>query len=267
MTGSSYFKQLAARTSGNLPMLKPPRSPFSQLGMRQAVESFSERNSDLTSSTPSFPMSEQPGELSSRLLVESPRINTVLSPSSVINSPSVFDSPINLGATEVTIDRDSSSFVSNNSLSGSRFNTKQSNIDPILQSQGAEIKIDRVQSTPQKLTPNLQLEFRSSRSPGDEKSKEIKSDRPPVLSPRDHKDSFFSTDKEQSLSIEQRLPVKSLPDLAARNRIQIGSIEIQITPSTTTQLPPVIPVVKTVTLTSTASLSRGFNSSFGLRQG
>jgi hypothetical protein len=62
------------------------------------------------------------------------------------------------------------------------------------------------------------------------------------------------------------LPGLSKPDRAQRSTIHIGAIDIQITP------PPVKPqtqplTTRSVATTTTGSLSRGFASGFGLRQG
>ena len=62
------------------------------------------------------------------------------------------------------------------------------------------------------------------------------------------------------------LPGSSKPDRSQRSTIHIGAIDIQITP------PPVIPqpqplTTRSVAAATTGSLSRGFASGFGLRQG
>jgi hypothetical protein len=245
----SYLKQLAARTSGNLPILTPPRSPFPQLGTRQAIESFSERIA------PSFPAIDRVGKSSiDRIGLSSP---VIFENSTEPNSPLTFENP---KSSEVIVDRQSSSSTGIDSP----------------QDRLPQNKIKITSTTQPKLVPNSPLKFRSVRDRGDEESesKEIKRERLPRLSPRDN-DNFSATDENLSSSIGSRLPVKSVPNSAPTNRIQIGSIEIQIIPPAPPPL-PVIPVVKTAirlpkadqrSSTSTTSLSRGFNSSFGLRQG
>jgi hypothetical protein len=300
----SYFKQLAARTSGNLPILKPPRSPFPQLGTTQAIESFAERIVPITPTAQSFSTSDRAARLSPRSRIEptgtasdlvekssidSPQIDTVLPTSPVTfekstepNSPPTFEepksSPSNLGSAEAIVNRQSSSSMEIDSpqerlpriRSVPQLNLERDKIKitSTNQPQNEEITIDRVETTQPKLLPNSPLEFRSGRDRGDEKSesKEIKRDRLPRLSPRDN--NFSATDENLSSSIESRLPVRSVPNSASTNRIQIGSIEIQIIPPASPPL-PVIPVAKTAirSTTSTTSLSKGFNSSFGLRQG
>jgi hypothetical protein len=276
MTGSSYFKQLAARTSGNLPILRPPRSPFPQLGTTQAIESFSERIAPMTPAAQSFPAIDRGGKSS----LDSPQIDPIVPASPVIfknstesNSPTTFEKP---KSAEAIVDRQSSSFTEIDSpqerlpriRSLPQLNLERDKVTPTSQPQSEERTIDPVEATQPKLVPNPPLEFRSARRQGDEESesKEIKRERLPRLSPRDN-DRFSAPDENLSSSIGSRLPVRSVPNSAPTNRIQIGSIEIQITPSAPPP-PPVIPVAKTATrLTPTTSLSRGFNSSFGLRQG
>lgn len=303
MSSSSYFKQLAARTSGDLPILRPPRSPFPQLGTTQAIESLSKRISPVNPTAQSFPTNDRMERLSSpsriestgteiersgKSSIDSPQIDTILPSSPVTfenstepNSPPTFEEPksftSNLGVAEVIVDRQSSSSMDFDSpqerLSRIRsipqlnLERDKIKITSTSQPQSEEITIDRVESTQPKLVPNSPLEFRSVRNRGDEESegKEIKRERLPRLSPRDN-NNFSATDENLSSSIESRLPVKSVPNSAPTNRIQIGSIEIQITPSAPLPPPQVTPT-RVVRATSTTPLSRGFSASFGLRQG
>jgi hypothetical protein len=250
----SYFKQLAARTSGDLPILKPPRSPFLQLGTTQAIESFAEQIAPTTPTAPSFPAIDRVGKSSIDTIgISSP---VIFENSTEPNSPLTFENP---KSSEVIIDQQSSSFTGIDSP----------------QDRLPQNKIKITSTTQPKLVPNPPLEFRSVRDRGNEsEGKEIKRERLPRLSPRDN-DNFSSTDENLSSLIGSRLSVKSVPNSAPTNRIQIGLIEIQIIPPAPPPL-PVIPISKTAirlpkadqrSSTSTTSLSRGFNSSFGLRQG
>lgn len=61
------------------------------------------------------------------------------------------------------------------------------------------------------------------------------------------------------------LPGSSKPDRSQRSTIHIGAIDIQITPPVIPQLQP--STTRSVAAATTGSLSRGFASGFGLRQG
>jgi hypothetical protein len=294
MTGSAYLKQLAARTRGDLPILTPPRSPFSQMGTTQAIESFSERITPTTPTVTSFPARDQVERLSSRSrieptgttrdqagesLIDTPQLDTIL-PSSPIrlenstepNSPPTVAEP---KSAEVTADQQSSSFTEINApqellpriRSLPPLNLAQDKITSISQSQSEEIIIEQVEATQPKLVPNSSLKFRSARDRGDDQSegKEIKTARLPRLSPRDH-DNFPSPDENHVSLSGARSPLKPVPNSDPINQIKIGAIEIQITPPAPP--PPVVPVAKTAIRSKpTVSLSRGFTSGFGLRQG
>jgi hypothetical protein len=312
MSDSSYLKQLAARTSGHLPILRPPKSPFPQLGTRQIIESFSEQTSlgvqmsfsppiqstmtispnistvektgELSPQLPielpeeiasNIPAEEKTRELSPQSPLELPEIKTVSPASTVswqnlteLNSPPAFEEKIsatrNLASAEVRTAQESSSFAA---AEQPQSRAKKSDLDTIYNSKQEEITINQRRSPQQKLEPNLPIKFRSSPRQQDDESKEIKSYKPAILSPRSNNNSFFPTEETPDAPIASRLPGKSSQDLSSSNKIHIGAIEIQITPSA---LPPpnVLPVAKpAIKSTSTASLSRGFTTSFGLRQG
>ena len=284
MAGTSYLKQLAARTSGDLPTLRPPRSPFPQLGAMQIVESFSGQSSPSTPLDSELPTVEKARQLPS---FESP-INPIaptfhaveplkiqpispfsIEPNSVPAFEEIKSDSNSLAPTEFIADR---SKLSLDPSGQSPLKSRGREIDPISVINDREVKIDsrnerlrqQLQFPQQKLVPNLP--FDSTRLQSDRQNQAIIRDRPPRLTPRVNSDHFSAPEENLDSSIEAHLPVQSPPNLAASNRIQIGSIEIQITPSIPP--PPIIPIAKTaIRSTSTASLSRGFSSGFGLRQG
>lgn len=294
MSQLSYLKQIAHRAKGELPMLSPPRSPLMATERSQPLEMVDEMPS-------TAPLSNQfpaPPPLASTLIPEnlspdisSPRtIQEEFSVEANINyiSNSLIEPPISRAATSLT-PASGKELGSRGEETGSNLNIPPrgdhevtleipsnqktslaltTEVIPIIEEVGS---IPQVVQFHSKITNAQQLYHNSEQFV--------------VLSPTPHDvdvvEGSLSLNRVDAKVVESARPMQESlgenrltqtaiaptpsPSLTPKgNTVHIGSIDIHIVP------PPTAPPKVTPTVSkpvSTSSLSRGFTSSFGLRQG
>ena len=279
-----YFRQIARRASGNLPILMPPRAPLMRAeamsGLEMPEESLS-NSLPVTQRLISAPAQETilPSVSSSAIVETETNNNPLISPVTLPSSTSLPQS--NLDSTDRQVEVSSIQPIQAKNLIETSVSAKitptstKVEVLPGARENQLMSVVQGDKETPAKLRPNLQSEA-ADVTVAVEQVQPVPSDRlRPAKGDREasrREALLLSPDRYQTEltpKTTSRIPTLSTPsacviDSPKGNNIHIGSIDIQITPPPT---PPakVVPKVSRPALTS--ALSRGFTSSFGLRQG